>query len=215
MKIKGILFDFDGVIAHSEKMWFDTALLTLKKMSIPYDKQIKQKSSLGIISEHLFQKLILSKDYNLEQIIKNYKKELQVTFSQRSPKIYPHLKKFIRTTQLKIGIVSNAKSNYIIPILEKNNLLRYFKNNITSCTGSIRYKPFKDGYILGAKKLGLHPSEVMVIEDSDVGIEAALKAKVQKILRHTYNDENLPSQIQYHVPKLLSYKDLSRKLLSN
>lgn len=215
MKIRGILFDFDGVIAHSEKMWFDTALLTLKKMGIPYDKRIKQKSTMGIISEHLFQKLILIKDYNLVQIMKNYKKELQITFAQRSPKIYPHLKKFIRTTQLKIGIVSNAQTNYIIPILKKNNLLQYFKNNITSCTGNVRYKPFKNGYILGAKKLKLHPSDVMVIEDSDVGIEAALKAKVQKVLRHTNHDENLPTQIQYHVPKLLSYKELNQKLLSN
>ena len=35
-KIKGILFDFDGVIAESEQIWFGTALVTLKKMGIKY-----------------------------------------------------------------------------------------------------------------------------------------------------------------------------------
>ena len=37
-EIKGILFDFDGVIAESEQIWFGTALVTLKKMGIKYDK---------------------------------------------------------------------------------------------------------------------------------------------------------------------------------
>jgi len=49
-KIKGILFDFDGVIAESEQIWFGAALLTLKKMGIKFDKSIKQKSTIGIIS---------------------------------------------------------------------------------------------------------------------------------------------------------------------
>ena len=211
IKIRGILFDFDGVIAESEQIWFGTALLTLKKMGIKYDKSIKQKSTIGIISEHLFQKLILEEDYNLPKIMRNYKKELKKTFNEQSPKIYPHLKKFVRSTDLKIGIVSNAHKNYILKVLKKNNLYQYFRSNITSCTGDIPYKPFKDGYVIGYKKLGLKGSEVLVIEDSDVGIEAALKAKVQKVLRHTNNDKNLPKNIKYRIPKLMGYKNFDKR----
>ena len=47
-KIKGILFDFDGVIVESEKIWFGTAILTLKKMGLNYDKSVKQKSTIGM-----------------------------------------------------------------------------------------------------------------------------------------------------------------------
>ena len=209
-KIRGILFDFDGVIAESEQIWFGTALLTLKKMGMKYDKSIKQKSTIGIISEHLFQKLISEEDYNLPRIIRNYKKELKKAFNEQSPKIYPHLKKFVRSTDLKIGIVSNAHKNYILKVLKKNNLYQYFRGNITSCTGDIPYKPFKNGYVIGYKKLGLKGSEVLVIEDSDVGIEAALKAKVQKVLRHTNNDKNLPKNIKYRIPKLMGYKNFDK-----
>ena len=211
IKIRGILFDFDGVIAESEQIWFGTALLTLKKMGIKYDKSIKQKSTIGIISEHLFRKLILEEDYNLPKIMRNYKKELKKAFNEQSPKIYPHLKKFVRSTDLKIGIVSNAHKNYILKVLKKNNLYQYFRGNITSCTGDIPYKPFKDGYVIGYKKLGLKGSEVLVIEDSDVGIEAALKAKVQKVLRHTNNDKNLPKNIKYRIPKLMGYKNFDKR----
>ena len=210
IKIRGILFDFDGVIAESEQIWFGTALLTLKKMGIKYDKSIKQKYTIGIISEHLFQKLILEEDYNLPKIMRNYKKELKKAFNEQSPKIYPHLKKFVRSTDLKIGIVSNAHKNYILKVLKKNNLYQYFRGNITSCTGDIPYKPFKNGYVIGYKKLGLKGSEVLVIEDSDVGIEAALKAKVQKVLRHTNNDKNLPKNIKYRIPKLMGYKNFDK-----
>ena len=209
-KIKGILFDFDGVIAESEQIWFGAALLTLKKMGIKFDKGIKQKSTIGIISEHLFQKLILEEDYNITQIMKNYKIELKRAFDTQSPRIYPHLKKFIRSTNLKIGIVSNAHTSYIVKVLKRNNLYQFFKGNITSCTGDIPYKPFKDGYVIGSKKLGLKTKEVLVIEDSDVGIEAALKAKVQKVLRHTNHDKNLPKKIKHRVPKLMGYKDFGK-----
>ncbi len=213
-KIKGILFDFDGVIAESEQIWFGTALITLKKMGIKYDKSIKQKSTIGIISEHLFQQLIVEEDYNLSQIMKNYKRELKIAFERQSPKIYPHLKKFFRSTNLKIGIVSNAHQNHILKVLRKNNLLKYFKGNITSCTGKIPYKPFKDGYVIGSKKLGLKANQVLVIEDSDVGIEAALKAKVQKVLRHTNHDKNLPKKIKYRIPKLMGYKNFEKFFLN-
>ena len=35
--------------------------------------------------------------------------------------------------------------------LKKNDLFSYFKGNITSCTGNIPYKPYKDGYVIGSK----------------------------------------------------------------
>ena len=213
-QIKVILFDFDGVIADSEKLWFSSAISTLKRMNIAYDNSIKQKSTIGIISEHLFQTLITDKQYDLSEIMKTYQQLLKKTFKEHNQMIYPHLKKFIRSTNLKIGIVSNAHENYIINILKKNNLFSYFKGNITSCTGDIPYKPYKDGYVIGSKKLNLKPHEVLVIEDSDVGIEAALKAKVKKVLRHTNNDKNLPVKIKHRVTKLLNYKNFENSLFN-
>ena len=151
-KIKGILFDFDGVIAESEQIWFGTALVTLKKMGMKYDRSIKQKSTIGIISEHLFQKLILEEDYNLTQVMRNYKKELKRAFDQQSPKIYPHLKKFIRSTNLKIGIVSNAHTNYITKVLKKKgvNLIKLSLNNKKEF--NLR-EVFKKLYSLGIRNL--------------------------------------------------------------
>ena len=46
---------------------------------------------------------------------------------------------------------------------------------------------------------------------SNKGIEAALKAKVQKVLRHTNNDKNLPKNIKYRIPKLMGYKDFDKR----
>ena len=114
-KIKGILFDFDGVIAESEKIWFGTAILTLKKMGLNYDKSVKQKSTIGIISEDLFKRLLLEDNYNLSKIMSNYRKNLKTAFAEQSPRIYPHLKNFLRSTNLKVGIVSNACLLYTSP----------------------------------------------------------------------------------------------------
>ena len=53
-KIKGILFDFDGVIAESEQIWFGTALVTLKKNG----NEVWQKHQTEIYDRNYFRTLI-------------------------------------------------------------------------------------------------------------------------------------------------------------
>ena len=45
-----------------------------------------------------------------------------------------------------------------------------------------RGKPFPDPYLLGAKKLGFEPSDCVVFEDADAGVEAALAAEVGLVI---------------------------------
>ena len=85
----------------------------------------------AVEAEDLFKRLLLEDNYNLSKIMSNYRKNLKAAFAEQSPRIYPHLKNFLRSTNLKVGIVSNAHHNYILKILKKNNLYGFFKGNIT------------------------------------------------------------------------------------
>ena len=61
-------------------------------------------------------------------------------------------------------------------------LKKYFGNAIFSSYEINSWKPEPDIFLFAAKKMGVHPHECLVIEDSMKGIESALKAGMKTIL---------------------------------
>jgi len=61
--------------------------------------------------------------------------------------------------------------------IEQFQLERWFdKNHIIYDDGHITNKPAPDIYLLAAKKLGINPQDLIIVEDSATGAEAAQKA---------------------------------------
>ena len=209
--IKAIIFDFDGVIFDTEPLWFISAIASLKKLKLEYNKKMTYRDTIGIDSNIVFEKLLNKKSYLLQKkkIDVVYKKELKLNFSKKI-KPFPYLKFFLKKTNLPTAIVSNSSKNHIVNLLTKSNLNKYFDNDkIISCNRDIRSKPEPDGYNLGIKRLGLKPSNILVIEDSEVGITSAKKANIFNILRFTNNDLNLANKIIHNdVCSFRSFNDL-------
>ena len=61
--IKAIVFDFDGVLVDSEKIWLKTKINALKKNKIEVKKNINLNLYHGISSEVFFKKFIPKKNY--------------------------------------------------------------------------------------------------------------------------------------------------------
>ena len=210
--IKAIIFDFDGVIFDTEPLWFLSAISSLKKLKLEYNKKITYKDTIGVDSNIVFEKLLNNKKnyiLNKKKINFVYKNELKYNFSKKI-KPFPYLKIFFKKINLKKAIVSNSSKSHIINLLTQSNLLKYFNsNNIISCGKYIKSKPEPDGYNLGIRRLGLKPSNILVIEDSEIGITSAKKAKISNILRFTNNNLNLSSKIIHNdVCSFRSFKDL-------
>lgn len=207
-KIKGILFDFDGVIVNSEPLWFEALILTLKKLNVSYDKSFSYKDTIGVLSNDVFKMLILDMlDNDLKtKLAIEFKRQTKLIF-KRKLNLFPHFKKLIIKSKIPLGVVSNASLKHINQYLKINNIDNFFLT-IISCTEKFKPKPDGRGYKTACKKLKLSPNEVLVIEDSDVGIEAAFNAGINNIFRFTNNNKNLPNNIKYEVPILKSYNDL-------
>lgn len=56
--IKAIIFDFDGVIVNSEKIWLKAKVKALKKNNIKINKKINLNTNLGLGSNKFFLKFI-------------------------------------------------------------------------------------------------------------------------------------------------------------
>ena len=60
-----------------------------------------------------------------------------------------------------------------------------YDDGVTPC------KPAPDMYLQAACKLGIKPEEMIVVEDSEVGVQAAHRANVGKIIVITPNEHSI------------------------
>jgi putative hydrolase of the HAD superfamily len=184
--IKAVIFDFDGVIIDSEKVWLNTKIKTLKKHQIKIPNNINLNCYLGVGSKIFFRKFIPQKIYTkiINNVIRTYKNLLNKAFF-KIPKFNKGVLKILKIKDLQFCIVSNNSKNFIIKSLKNYNISKYFKKKfIISLRNTKNLKPLPYGYLLALKKLKCKAEEIIVIEDSLTGIKAAKKAKIKYIFRY-------------------------------
>ena len=86
-------------------------------------------------------------------------------------------------------------------------LKRFFRENTYSAYVLNSWKPEPNLFLHAAKDMGYSPSECLVVEDSDVGIQAGLAAGMRVV---HYNPESIsisqePTKTITHMTELLNY----------
>jgi HAD superfamily hydrolase (TIGR01509 family) len=185
--IKAVVFDFDGVIVDSEKIWLNTKINALKKNKIKVKKNINFNLFHGASSEYFFKKIIPKKNYinTITKVVATYNYLLKKD-SSRIPALNKKILNILNIKNLKFCIVSNNSINFILKCLKTHNISKYFKKKFIVALKDTKFrKPLPYGYLLILKKLKCKSNEVIVIEDSFWGIKAAKKAKIKYILKYT------------------------------
>lgn len=185
-EIKLIIFDFDGVLVdtqevsneicynylkenHQIKMSFETFVNNFSGMRIDTimeiltkEREIKNISSLNDISEVI---------------------DAQVLAYLTHQKITPltGVLEFLEGLTLQRCIGSNSTAKWLQIFLESTNLARFFKDNVFSAEMVNRPKPAPDLYLYAAQRMGIKTEECLVIEDSSIGVQAAVEAGIQVI----------------------------------
>jgi HAD superfamily hydrolase (TIGR01509 family) len=77
--------------------------------------------------------------------------------------------------RLPVGLVSSAYRVEIEPVLAASGLREVFSVVVT-LDDVTRGKPDPEPYLLGAERLGVEPAELLVFEDTEVGVRAAKAA---------------------------------------
>lgn len=184
--LKAIVFDFDGVIVDSEKIWLNVKKKALIKCNIKIKKNINLNPYSGVSSKIFFKKFIPKEAYqnNIKCVIKTYNNLLKKSFA-KTPKLNEKILSILKIKNLQFCIVSNNSKKFILICLKKHNISKYFKKKfIVALRKSEFRKPLPYGYLLILKKLNCKPSEIIVVEDSFAGIKAAKKAKIKNIFRY-------------------------------
>ena len=201
MQLKAVILDVDGTLADTEK-WAHLPACNeaFQQMGLPikwdweYFKDLiaKIQGNANRLRNELNQKFNLSST-EIESIIIDFeiiKKELYIN------KYLPEIKlrkgvydfiKHIHESQLQLAIVSTSYEAQIKALIK--NKLAQFYSSFNPILGKETGKKTGENGVLYSKcldNLGLAAENCLVIEDSEIGLKAALKAKIPTVI--TYND---------------------------
>lgn len=179
--IKACIFDLDGVIVDTAHYHFlawkrlaQELGITLTERENERLKGVGRMESLNIILE--LGKLTFSQAE--KERFANKKNEWFVDYIERMvpEEIFPGVKDLILSLKekgYKVGLASSSKNaKAVISLLRISNLF----DTIVDGNMIRNSKPHPEIFLMAAERLGIEPSDCLVFEDAEAGVEAALAA---------------------------------------
>ncbi len=185
MEIKGVIFDMDGLLLDTEKLytrfWREAAAENGCNMTAEHALSIRSlgrretTAKLTAIFGELF-KYKPVHDRRVE-LMEKYIKENGVELKKGARELLEYLKKSGR----KIALATSSNYERSREQLGSVGVFEYF--DACACGPMVEHsKPEPDIYLLAAKKLGLAPQSCMALEDSPTGIKAAFAAGCKAVM---------------------------------
>ena len=202
MPLRGIIFDFDGVIANTEPLHLKAYQDVLADSPFALEKEAYYTRYLGYDDVGVFTALasdhgvVLDRD-QIRQLIDKKGRRFDALVRQEQV-LFPGAANCIERLAdvAPLGIASGALHEEIDAILSRANLRRHFKA-IVAADDVAQSKPAPDSYLrvveLIGNNQGRSPTPTFVaIEDSGWGITAARAAGLTCVaVTHTYPAEEL------------------------
>ena len=184
-KYRAVLFDMDGVLIDARDWHYEALNEALQLFGLEINRNDHLNRFDGLSTK---QKLrMLSEDgilpVELHKTIEAVKQDRTLRIAAQ--KCFPNVSHQILISRLKhsgfkVGLVTNSIRKSTEFMLEYAGLLHFMDVVITN-EDVAQGKPNPDGYILAMSKLGVSPSETLVVEDGEYGIMAAESAGIEVI----------------------------------
>tara|TARA_B110000908_G_scaffold66999_1_gene81082 strand:+ start:318 stop:977 length:660 start_codon:yes stop_codon:yes gene_type:complete len=179
MKIRGCLFDMDGVIVDSAKHHFTAWKMIADELSIPFTKKdnalLKGLSRIDSLEKILSLGSLELNSHTMMQLMdKKNELYLELVSTTNESEILPGVLDLIlelKKEGVRVCLGSSSKNATVI--LKNLNLYDLFDGVVDGNHVTLS-KPDPEVFIKGANILGLQPSECIVFEDASAGVEAAL-----------------------------------------
>ena len=210
LNAKGFLFDLNGTMINDMpyhiEAWHKQLVALGSKISLEETKhQCYGKN------DELLERVFPGR-FTMEEKIKlgNDKEALYRVEFKPNLKLIDGLDDFLLQTanqKIKMAIGSAAINENINFVIDNMNIRHHFAA-IVSANDVEKSKPHPETFLKCADKLGLHPSDCIVFEDTPKGVECALNAGIKTIVilgEHTMDEfASFPNVIQY----VYNYKEL-------
>ena len=186
---KVIIFDFDGVIADTEKRKFKDILSVLKKENLNVSN-VHFEEFIGKKRGHFIGEKYLQISEGKKNKILSELRTIQFD-NINEYKLMTGIKellKFLKKNDYTIAITTGSSKEFVKTILQFHEVETYFKVIISGEMFS-KSKPDPECFEITLRKLNIKPSDVIIIEDSIAGVSAAKKAGCKVFGLLTYLEE--------------------------
>ncbi|EDP72183.1 HAD-superfamily hydrolase subfamily IA, variant 3 [Flavobacteriales bacterium ALC-1] len=173
-KYKCVIFDCDGVLVDSEplsnQVMVDLANQSGASINLDYAYNNFKGNSLQNCVKQITE--LIGKDIPFD-FESEYRKQ---SFEKFKNEIQPieGIKDVLNHLEIPFCVASSGPENKIKLNLELTGLLPYFESKIFSCYTIQKWKPDPAVFIWASKTMGFKPEECVVVEDSPIGVEAAI-----------------------------------------
>jgi beta-phosphoglucomutase len=182
--LKGLFFDMDGTLFNTESYHTKAMLMIGAKYNIrpPHSAEIVHELMMGK-ADHLVFDIIkdwegVPKDWTVSDFVDEKNTNLIKILSQVDPVTYfpsetLSLLQECQEEKLYLALVTSSEKIVTQELLKLSKLADFFQLVLTR-DDCLKHKPDPFPYNMALKESGLDKSEVIIFEDSHVGLTAAL-----------------------------------------
>ncbi len=183
-QVRGIIFDFDGVLIDSEPLYLRSVNVILAECGVKQVTQTEYQRWIGSTAKLTWQ--ALTRDRNLPQPAQHYQDRYEVVLEdvlKQELTLRPEaveLLDVIGRRGIVCGLATSSRRKWMTIKLDKLGLTDFFTAAVCS-TDVRRTKPAPDIYLRTAERMQIDPKDAIAIEDSPVGITSATAAGIWTI----------------------------------
>ena len=183
MKYKGVIFDMDGVLFDTERVYQETWHEIAAERQLVLDSGFL-RAITGTSGTTMLR--VVEQFYHVSdgaEIIRQCMKRVQEKLSVHVPvKTGVHeILQFFREENMRIAIASSSSREQIESNLRMTGLRGYF-DEIVSGKEVAHGKPAPDIFLRAAEQIGCRPEDCFVFEDSENGVKAGSAAGCATIM---------------------------------
>lgn len=207
-KIKAIIFDMDGVLIDAKEWHYEALNKALSLFGEEINKYDHLVTFDGLPTKDKLKMLTLERKFplGLHKFVNEMKQEytLEIIYSKCKPTFHHRyaLAK-LKEQNYNLAVCSNSIKNTIQIMMERSGLLEYldfFISNEDVTNG----KPNPEMYLKAIHKLGVQPSECLIVEDNENGIKAALASGAHLLKVENISEVNI-SNILTRIKEIEEY----------
>ena len=183
MKTNLIIFDFDGVLVDTQESVnkLEWEYLSRDGLDMTLGEFTKRFSGHNVFS--IVKKLLQNKAITVSKPFEQYAEDIDefvlTQLSDQGVRSIKGVKKVLQKLSVKKCIASNCSRKILRILLSSSTLDVYFNGNVFSADMVENPKPSPELFLYAASAMGISPNECLVIEDSEVGVQAACAAGIK------------------------------------
>lgn len=197
-KYSGVIFDLDGTLIDSMKIWEDVDRVYLKRhnFEVPEDLQKKiEGKSFHETAIYFKERFDLSD--SLDRIKGDWHEMAEEFYREKvnMKRSTMELLERIKMLNKPIAIATSNSRELALMALKKNNIRNYFDIIVTSCDVG-NGKPSPDVFLEAARQICIDPKECLVFEDTYAGVLGAKRAGMTVIAVYDDSSKNSIKEIK-------------------